>query len=66
MIDIDRLLYVSVAVALVSVFVFDDIFAANLHRAVGGAILPLNNPWETWLCIIFAVAVAAALYQERR
>ena len=63
---IDRLLYVTLAVALVSVLLFDGNFAANLSRAGEVTILPLNNPWETWLCIIFAVAVAAALYQERR
>ena len=35
MIHIDRLLYVTLAVALASVFVFDQNFSANLSRALG-------------------------------
>lgn len=35
MIDLDRLIYLTVAVALASVFVFDQNFSANLSRALG-------------------------------
>ena len=35
MIDLDRLIYVTVAVALASGFVFDQNFSANLSRALG-------------------------------
>jgi nitrate/nitrite transporter NarK len=62
---IDRLLYMITALALASIFAFDENFAANLSRALGGAIAdtPLNS-WEAWLCIIFLGLAVAALYRE--
>ena len=39
---INRLLYVATATALISVFMFDENFAANLSRAIGEPI----DMWE--------------------
>ena len=65
MIDLDRLLYATTALALAGVFLLDGNFAANLARAIDDATLPLN-PWTAGLGAAFAVAAMVALYRERK
>ena len=63
---IDRLIYVLVAAALASVFMFDANFAANLFRAVGEPLTatPLGL-WETAIAALLCGLAAAALERWR-
>ena len=63
----DRLLYTFTALALLHVFAFDQNFAENLSRALGGplAATPLDG-WEKRLAIFFVVLAAVALVREVR
>ena len=55
------------AFALIAVVVLDGNFADNLSRAIADKPLPLNlNPWEAGIGAAFAVAIAIALWQERK
>ena len=64
---INRLLYVATATALISVFMFDENFAANLSQAIGEPIdfVPLDM-WEVGAAGIVGVLAGAAFYPERR
>jgi hypothetical protein len=64
---INRLLYVATATALISVFMFDENFAANLSQAIGEPIdvVPLDM-WEVGAAGIVGVLAGAARYRERR
>ena len=64
---INRLLYVATATALISVFMFDENFAANLSQAIGESIGfgPLDM-WEVGAAGIVGVLAGAAFYPERR
>jgi hypothetical protein len=62
---INRLLYVATATALISVFMFDENFAANLSQAIGEPIDIKLNAWEVGAAGILGV-LAGALYRERR
>ena len=64
---INRLLYVATATALISVFMFDENFAANLSQAIGEPIdfVPLYM-WEVGAAGIVGVLAGAFLYRERR
>jgi hypothetical protein len=59
---INRLLYVATATALISVFMFDKNFAANLSQAIGEPI----DMWEVGAAGIVGVLAGAAFYPERR
>jgi hypothetical protein len=59
---INRLLYVATATALISVFMFDENFAANLSQAIGEPI----DMWEVGAAGIVGVLAGAAFYRERR
>jgi hypothetical protein len=61
---INRLLYVATATALISVFMFDENFAANLSRAIGEPIDIKLNAWEVGAAGILGV-LAVAFYPER-
>ena len=62
---INRLLYVATATALISVFMFDENFAANLSQAIGEPIVP-RDLWEVGAAGIVGVLAGAAFYPERR
>ena len=51
---INRLLYVATATALISVFMFDENFAANLSRGLGEEAAIMLDPWglaaSSWVC----------------
>jgi predicted membrane protein len=59
---INRLLYVATATALISVFMFDENFAANLSQAVGEPI----DMWEVGAAGVIGVLAGVAFYPERR
>jgi hypothetical protein len=63
---INRLLYVATATALISVFMFDENFAANLSQAIGEPIDIKLNAWEVGAAGILGVLAGAAFYPERR
>ena len=64
---INRLLYVATATALISVFMFDENFAANLSQAIGEPIdIVPRDLWEVGAAGIVGVLAGAAFYPERR
>ena len=63
---INRLLYVATATALISVFMFDETFAANLSRGLGEEAAIMLDPWVAGIGGVFVGLLAAALYRERR
>ena len=56
---INRLLYVATATALISVFMFDENFAANLSQAIGEPI----DMWEVGAAGIVVAAISAIKHQ---
>jgi hypothetical protein len=63
---INRLLYVATATALISVFMFNENFAADLSQAIGEPIDIKLNAWEMGAAGILGVLACAAFYPERR
>ena len=63
---INRLLYVATATALISVFMFDENFAANVARDLGGEAAIMLDPWVAGIGGVFVGLLAAAFYRERR
>ena len=63
---INRLLYVATATALISVFMFDENFAANMARDLGEEAAIMLDPWVAGIGGVFVGLLAAALYRERR
>ena len=62
----NRLLYAITALALASVFVFDETFSSNLARVIGEPIaaMPLNM-WEVGMAGVLAALIVAAFFRER-
>ena len=60
------LLYAITALALASVFVFDENFSSNLARVIGEPIaaMPLNM-WEVGMAGVLAALIVAAFFRER-
>ena len=63
---INRLLYVATATALISVFMFDENFAANMARDLGEEAAIMLDPWVAGIGGVFVGLLAAAFYRERR
>ena len=63
---INRLLYVATATALISVFMFDENFAANMARDLGEEAAIMLDPWVAGIGGVFLGLLAAAFYRERR
>jgi hypothetical protein len=62
----DRLIYVVTALALLSVLVFDETFAANVARDLGEEAAIMLDPWVAGIGGVFLGLLAAAFYRERR
>jgi len=63
---INRLIYAVTALALLSVLVFDETFAANMARDLGEEAAIMLDPWVAGIGGVFLGLLAAALYRERR
>ena len=63
---INRLLYAATATALISVFMFDENFAANMARDLGEEAAIMLDPWVAGIGGVFLGLLAAAFYRERR
>jgi hypothetical protein len=63
---INRLLNVATATALISVFMFDENFAANMARDLGEEAAIMLDPWVAGIGGVFLGLLAAALYREQR
>ena len=61
---IDRLIYAVTALALLSVLVFDETFAANVARDLGEEAAIMLDPWVAGIGGVFVGLLAAALYRE--
>jgi precorrin isomerase len=63
---INRLIYAVTALALLSVLVFDETFAANMARDLGEEAAIMLDPWVAGIGGVFLGLLAAAFYRERR